>query len=89
MDDWRQVAQYLWGLLVPAGIWAWKKQDARLDKLEENSVKKDEFKERLTAVDKVLEDRRDDVRDLYKEMGELRKDVSRGFSDLKDLLLKR
>tara|TARA_R110000868_G_scaffold218849_1_gene469665 strand:+ start:5881 stop:6222 length:342 start_codon:yes stop_codon:yes gene_type:complete len=110
MDDissWKELAKYLWGLLVPAGWWMWNKQDKRIDKVEATMYTQENAKERRESVDKSLEDRRQDVKDIYETINErgrvnearhektndmirdLTRDMSQGFSDLKDILLKR
>ena len=32
---WADIAKWLWGLLIPAWLWMWKKQDDRLGKVED------------------------------------------------------
>lgn len=58
MDGWKELANYLWGVLVPIGAWAWNKQDKRLDRVEERMVSKDALQERKHEVDAQLEARR-------------------------------
>ena len=47
---WMKLANYLWGLLVPAGWWMWKKQDDRLGKLEEAKASSADMIELKAAI---------------------------------------
>jgi len=85
--------------------WVWKKQDSRIDRIENAMYTREDAAERLKSVDKTLEDRRQDVKDIYDTIAErgrineqrhektndmireLTRDMSKGFSDIKDLLL--
>lgn len=58
MDQWQDIARWLWGVLVPVGAWAWNKQDKRLDKIEERMVSREALQERKHEVDAQLEARR-------------------------------
>ena len=103
MDDpglWKEAAKYLWGVLVPAGWWMWNKQDKRLDRVEEKMFTQDEAKERRKNIEDVLEARRQDVIALHSKIDAraeklddkieaLQQSMHAGFSDLKDILLKR
>lgn len=97
---WQEVAKYLWGLLVPIGIWAWNKQDGRLNKLEENTVTRAEAQERREVVDVQLEARRQDVIALHAKVEDkverlndkldgVSRDMHTGFDSIKDILLRR
>ena len=53
MDDpsfWKEAAKYLWGLLVPAGWWIFKKQDDRLTRVEEQKAHAADVKELKDAI---------------------------------------
>ena len=47
---WLKVANWLWGLLVPAAWWMWKKQDDRLGKLEEAKASSADMLELTEAI---------------------------------------
>lgn len=68
MDQWQDIAKWLWGVLVPVGAWAWNKQDKRLDKIEENMVSRAALAERKADVDHTLEARRQDVIALHEKI---------------------
>ena len=50
---WADIAKWLWGLLVPAGWWMWKKQDDRIEKLENARAYAVDVKELKEAVQSV------------------------------------
>ena len=103
MEDpgiWKEVAKYLWGVLVPVGAYLWNKQDKRLDRIEEKMFTQEEAKERRKNIEDVLEARRQDVIALHSKIDAraeklddkieaLQQSMHAGFSDLKDILLKR
>lgn len=97
---WKQIATYLWGLLIPAGVYIWNRQEKRIDHLEGVMHTKEEANERKEYVDHLLEDRRHDVIALHlkidtraekldEKISNLARDMHTGFSDIKDILLKR
>ena len=47
---WLKVANWLWGLLVPATWWMWKKQDDRLGKLEDAKASSADMIELKAAI---------------------------------------
>lgn len=103
MDDpgfWKEAAKYLWGVLVPVGAYLWNKQDKRIDNMEARLYSKEDARERRETVDEVLEARRQDVIALHTKIDaraeklddkidHVLRDMNAGFSDLKDLLLRR
>lgn len=103
MDDpglWKELAKYLWGVLVPVGAYIWNKQDKRLDKVEEKMFTQEEARERRKNIEDVLEARRQDVIALHAKIDAraeklddkietLQQSMHAGFSDLKDILLRR
>lgn len=80
--EWKEIAQWLWGLFIPAGWWMWNRQDKRLEDIEDAMKAKADKDE----VNKALEDRRQDARELFKANADLRADMMGGFSQLKDLI---
>jgi hypothetical protein len=58
MDEWKEAAKFLWGILIPVGAWAWNKQDKRLESIEGRMVTKEAVAERKHEVDNALEARR-------------------------------
>ena len=49
-SSWMKFANWLWGLLVPAGWWMWDKQDKRLGKLEEAKASSADMIELKAAI---------------------------------------
>ena len=95
----REAVKYLWGLLVPAGLYIWKQQDSRIKNVEDRMYTKEDARERLESVDETLEARRQDVIALHDKldhrasrlddkMDVLVRDMHKGFSDRKDMLLR-
>ena len=64
----KEIAKYLWGVLVPAGWWIFNKQDKRIDNVEATMYTKNAAKDRREEVDKILEDRRQDVIALHSKI---------------------
>lgn len=58
-------------------------------KLKSNVVTIGNFRDRNDDVNKQLEDRRQDVKDIYKEIGQIRTDLNTGIGAIKDLLIQR
>ena len=86
MDDWREIAKYLWGILVPAAGWIFHKQDKRITDLEASIYTKNAAAERRAEIDKKLEDRRQDVIALHAKIDD-RTDHISGKLDKTSLLL--
>ena len=103
MDEtalWREATKYLWTVVAGVGAWLYNKQESRLKSLEDNIYTKSAARERREEVDKTLEDRRQDVIALHTKIDsraeklddkidQMKDDMNRNFSDLKDLLLRR
>ena len=99
------VGKHIWPVFALIAGVLWKKQDSRIDRLETTMYTKGNAAERKETVDKMLEDRRQDVIKIYETIDErgainerrhektndmirdLTRDMSKGFSDIKDLLL--
>lgn len=95
----REAVKYLWGLLVPAGLYIWNNQDKRIKNVEDKMYTKEDAKERREAVDETLEARRQDVIALHEKidhrasklddkMDKLVHDMHTGFSEIKNLLIR-
>jgi len=103
MDDpgmWKEAAKWLWGVLVPVGAYIWNKQDKRIDAMEQKMYSKEDARERRESVDETLEARRQDVIALHNKIDARAEklddkidhvlvQMNAGFSDIKDLLLRR
>ena len=100
MGDWKDAAQWLWLGLLGLIKLLWNKQEERFKKLEDNMYSKTQAQERQMTVTELLEARRLDVITLHSKIDasadkmntkidKLKDDVSEGFSDLKDILLRR
>lgn len=88
----KQLLDWAWAGVLGLGGLVYKKHNDEMKDLRDQLSKlvgKDEFSTRNDMVDKLLEDRRQGEREIYREMGELRREVTKGFSDIKDLLIKR
>ena len=92
----KQLLDWAWAGVLALGGLVYKKHNEEMGELKEalhslrnKVVGKDEYRDRNELVDKLLEDRRIGEREVYREMGELRREVTKGFSDLKDLLISK
>ena len=100
MDDalWKDIAKYLWGILIPIGVWVFNKQDKRIEAVEGHMYKKEDAKERTVMVDEILESRRQDVIALHAKIDaraeklddkidNLQHNMHSGFNEIKNILL--
>ncbi len=100
MFEWKDAASWLWILILGLIKVLWSKQEERFNKIEESMYTKSSAIDRQTAVSELLEARRLDILHLHQKIDEvsgrldgkvdkLKDDMNKGFSDLKDILLKR
>lgn len=103
MDDtvlWKEAAKWLWTVFMAAGAWIFNKQDSRIKNLEDSMYTKSSAKERQGEIDKVLEDRRQDVIQLHAKIekesdktddrfDKLSSAMHAGFSEIKTILLNK
>lgn len=67
--EWKDVAQWAWGLLVPAGWWIFNRQDKRMDSLEgamKDKADKDELDRQRDNISKIF----DEIRDMRQEIND-------------------
>ena len=99
MFEWKDAASWLWVLILGLIKVLWTKQEERFLKIEESMYTKSSAFERQTSVSELLEARRLDILHLHQKIDEtstrldgkidkLKDDMNKGFSDLKDILLK-
>jgi hypothetical protein len=105
MDDWKELAKWLWGLLVPAAWWMWNKQDKRLDgkaeaadvkemkeslhSLRNKVVTKDDFAAHEARDQKDRDERRETEIKLFDKIDRMKDDFSGKLDGIKDLLIAR
>ena len=103
MDEttiWKELAKYLWGLMLPLAVWIFNKQDKRLESLETQMYPKSQALERQATVNETLEARRKDVIELHAKIDSragklddkidlLARDMHAGLSEIKTILLER
>jgi len=101
MDEtalWKDIAKYLWGILIPIAVWIFNRMDKRIEVVEAHMYNKDDAKERSMMIDEILESRRQDVIVLHNKIDTraeklddkietLTKDMNHGFNEIKNILL--
>ena len=75
---WKQLAGWLWGILVPVGAWAWNAMNKRLERIETELDAKADAKE--------FDRQKDNIAKLFDQQADMRQDMHKGFSDLKDIV---
>ena len=105
MDDWKELAKWLWGLLLPALWWMWNKQDKRIDEkagasdvkeikaslheLRNRVVTKEAFDAHEARDQKDRDERRETEIKLFDKIDGLKDDVNGKFDQIRDLLIGR
>ena len=77
--EWKDIASWLWIALGALGGIFLRRQESRMDRLERDKADKKD-------VDKSLDDRRQDIKELYALNANLRTDMMEGFGQIKDLI---
>jgi hypothetical protein len=100
MAELKEVAGWLWLAVLALIKLLWSKQEQRFKQIEETMYTKSAAAERQVSVSELLEARRVDILHLHQKIDEvshrldgkvdkMKDDMNKGFSDLKDILLKR
>ena len=86
-EFWKQLAQWLWGVMIPV-VWYFKKRsDEKMDGIEnemKNKADRADVKEKADRVE--LERQRNNIEKLFEANAETRKDMNGGFERLSSLI---
>lgn len=79
---WETVSNWLWGLLIPVMWYLKTRGDKEIDRLKDDL--RDILKEKADRSE--LDRQRDNITSLFKETGEIRKDMNGGFQRITELI---